>query len=269
MKQRKGNSLREILERLYKRFNRREYVNPDPLEFVSDFNNLHDREVAGIVASSLAFGNVKQIIGSVDSVLSVMGQSPADFLDGSTPRRIESSFVGFKHRWITGRDMALMLLGLRRVMKKYGSLEKCFGAGVSESDKDVVPALTRFVDEIVGAGGDFRMSLLPSPCRKSACKRLNLFLRWMVRTDNVDPGGWKCVPASMLLVPLDTHIHRLSLLLGLTSRRQKGLETAREITNALREISPEDPVKYDFALTRLGIRRGEGTEQFLESLGVR
>ncbi len=256
------------LEKLYERFNRRDYVNPDPLEFLYRFDDLRDREVVGMIASSLAFGNVKQITKSIDSALRVMGTSPADFLDGSTPRKIEDSFSGFKHRWITGRELAMMLLGVRRLMRKYGSLEACFGAGFSESDGDVVPALTRFVDEIAGANGTLSTGFVPSPCRKSACKRLNLFLRWMVRNDRVDPGGWKCVPASMLLVPLDTHMHRLSMLLGFTDRKQKSLETAREITCAFREVSPEDPVTYDFALTRLGIRRDEGRKEFLERLEI-
>ena len=108
-----------------------------------------------------------------------------------------------------------------------------------------------------------RAGLLPSPSAGSACKRLNLFLRWMVRQDNVDPGGWDSVSPAKLIIPLDTHMHRIGRRLGLTPRRQADLRTAIEITEGFRGICPSDPVRYDFALTRLGIRRDEGVEDFL------
>ncbi len=95
--------------------------------------------------------------------------------------------------------------------------------------------------------------LLPSPGKGSACKRLNLFLRWMVRSDDVDPGGWSGVDAGKLIVPLDTHMHRMGLEVGLTRRKQADMQAALEVTRAFRTIAPEDPVRYDFALTRLGI----------------
>ncbi|MCK4410112.1 MAG: DUF2400 family protein, partial [Candidatus Eisenbacteria sp.] len=134
-------------------------------------------------------------------------------------------------------------------------------------DETVLPALTSFVGGIADAScvaaGVEGACPLPDPARGSACKRLHLFLRWMVRSDDVDPGGWDAVPASKLIVPLDTHMHRFSLLLGLTDRKQANGRTALEITRAFRSFSPDDPVKYDFSLTRLGIRDDLSEEALL------
>ena len=260
--------LKPALERLYKRYNRREFVDPDPLVYLYRYEDAGDREVAGLVASSLAFGNVKQIKRSIDSALSVMGPSPVRFLANGTEQTIQRSFSGFRHRWTGERELAAMLLGIKRALEKYGSLEACFAAGLGDDDKDIIPALTRFIGEVgyneCGAGG----KLLASPEKKSACKRLNLFLRWMVRKDAVDPGGWSAVSPSLLLIPLDTHMHRIAFALGMTNRQQKNLATVREITAAFRRITPADPVKYDFALTRLGIRRDDDRGDWLTLLGI-
>ena len=156
-----------------------------------------------------------------------------------------------------------MLFSAKRVIERYGSLQACFAAGLN-GDDTVLPALSSFTKELALSGG-LSNGLLPSPAGGSACKRLNLFLRWMVRRDDVDPGGWDGVPASKLIVPLDTHMHRIGLALGLTGRRQADLRTAAEITAAFRAIAPDDPVRYDFALTRLGIRDDLDLSAFLES----
>ncbi len=264
----KRKRLASVLNDLYERYNWRRYVHTDPLVFLYDYDDIRDREIAGLIASSLAYGNVKQISKSVDGVLSLMGTSPAHFLEMSTPRAIERTFSSFKHRWTTGVNLASMLQGAKRVIEKYGSLESCFTCGLETSDVDTVSALTHFVNELKGADGDPSNSLLPSPCRNSACKRLHLFLRWMVRSDRVDPGGWTEIPASKLLVPLDRHMHRFAIDTGLTERKQPTLHTAREVTEAFKEISPEDPVRYDFALTRLGILRIDDRKKFMSQLGM-
>jgi len=142
-------------------------------------------------------------------------------------------------------------------MRARGSLDECFLSGHDEDEADIVPALTRFVDELTG-GEPSRLA--PSPCKGSACKRWNLFLRWMVRKDRVDPGGWEGVRASQLLVPLDTHMFRVCTGMGMSKRKTADLKAVREITDAFKNISPEDPVKYDFALTRVSMRRNEGEE---------
>ena len=241
-----------MLKDLYKRLNRRRYVHPDPLEFLYDYDAPADREVVGLVASSLAYGRVAQILKSVRYILGRMGQGPVRFLRDASPASLKRDFAGFRHRFATGENVSAMLLGVKRVIDRHGSLGSCFIAGMGQGDETVLPALSAFVREL---NGDGRCGhLLPDPARGSACKRMNLFLRWMVRADEVDPGGWEAVQAAKLIVPLDTHMHRIALTLGATRRNAADMRTAMEITDAFRRISPDDPVRYDFALTRLGIR---------------
>ncbi|MBN2070102.1 MAG: TIGR02757 family protein [Candidatus Krumholzibacteriota bacterium] len=254
------------LEELYKRYDSREFVEPDPLHFLFDYDDIRDREIAGLISSSLAFGNVRQIMGSVARILDLTGKSPSRYLEQADRPRIEKDIGIFRHRWADQDAMINLLDGMASAMRKFGSLEKCFASGYSDRDSDVVPALTAFVDEIIGKGKVNR--LLPSPSRGSACKRLNLYLRWMVRSDGVDPGGWEMISASKLIVPLDVHMHRFAILLGMTSRRQADLKTAREITGEMKKFAPDDPVKYDFALTRLGIRRDDDREGLLRRFGI-
>ena len=202
-----------------------------------------DIEVVGFIASSLAYGNVKQILRSVSLVLSKMGPSPSGFLLNSPFNRIADTFSDFKHRFTAGEDLARLLWGVRRVIEKHGSLQKCFMSRLRRDDHTVIPALSAFVENIFPEGCDF---LIPAPGKGSACKRLNLFLRWMVRRDDVDPGGWDGVPPSKLLVPLDTHMHRIAMTLGLTKRKQADLRTAIEITEAFRKLSPQRPCAIRF-----------------------
>jgi uncharacterized protein (TIGR02757 family) len=260
----KAGIFKNILDKLYLKYNRKKYVYPDPLSFLYHYSDPGDREIAGFLASSLAFGNVKQIIGSVDRLLNSMGKSPRRFVLTATHRELKKALSEFKHRWITGEEVGGLLLAIRKVLKSYGTLECCFQSKIKEEDKDIIPVLTRFVNEL--NWNCARKGFLPCPSRGSACKRLNLFLRWMVRCDEVDPGGWQCVPPSMLIVPLDTHMYRLSRKMGFTQRSQKDMKTARDITQSFLQLSPEDPVKYDFALTRLGIISNREMEQFEKSL---
>jgi len=243
---------KERLEALYSEYNRRCYVHPDPLEFLYGFHDPLDVEVVGFIASSLAYGNVKQILRSVSLVLNRVGPRPSAFLLDAPFDRIVGTFSDFKHRFTTGQDLSRLLWGVRRILEKHGSLQTCFMSGLRSGDPTVIPALSAFVGNVFPEGCDF---LIPTPDRGSACKRLNLFLRWMVRRDDVDPGGWDGVPPSKLLVPLDTHMHRIAMTLGLTKRKQADLRTAMEITEAFRKLSPSDPVRYDFVLTRFGIRK--------------
>lgn len=241
------------LEELYATYNRREFVHPDPLEFLYRYEDPADREIAGLVASSLAYGNVKQILGSVSCVLECMGP-PRDFLESTSRPALREMFHGFKHRWTTDDELVDLLMGAGRAVARYGSLQQCFLRGLGADDESVLPALSHFVSELRKGMQNGRNSLLPAPWKGSACKRLNLFLRWMVRRDAVDPGGWPEVPAARLLVPLDVHMHGICRRMGLTGRRQANMRTVREVTDGFAAIVPEDPVRYDFALTRPGIR---------------
>jgi uncharacterized protein (TIGR02757 family) len=244
----------QAFEELYAAYNRRCFVHPDPLEFLYGYGDLRDREIVALVASSLAYGNVAQILKSVSKILLKMGASPFDFVCSSPFHKLRSAFGLFKHRFTPGRDISSLLWSARNLIRQHGSLQACFLGGYRDTDETVLPALSAFVDLLHGDQSCCWGGFLPSPEKGSACKRLNLFLRWMVREDEVDPGGWCAVPPSKLVVPLDTHMHRISLMLGLTKRKQADLRTAFEITQAFKCLSREDPVRYDFALTRFGIR---------------
>ena len=256
-------TLEGALEHLYEKYNRREFVHPDPLEFLYDYNDLRDREIVGLIASSLAYGRVFQILKSVSNVLEKMTPSPSRFIEESSMESLVLAFRDFKHRFTTGYELAEMLFGIKRVLSKYGSLHACFRNAYERDSETVTPALARFTEEL-NTGFCGSNSLLPLPEKGSACKRFNLFLRWMVRRDDVDPGGWDDISPSKLVVPLDTHLHRICLALGFTNRKQADMKTAMEITDAFRKIAPHDPVRYDFALTRLGIRKDTDITSFLD-----
>jgi uncharacterized protein (TIGR02757 family) len=251
------------LEALYERYNRAEYISPDPLQFLAGYPDPRDREIAGLIASSLAFGNVKQIVASIDSVLMRMPR-PAKWLRDTPQKRIDATFASFRHRYVSGTELSQMLWGAKCAIESHGSLGELFAYHSDETETNVLPALGRFSDVLRNGAPVAANYLLPSPALGSACKRWHMYLRWMVRRDNVDPGGWERVSASQLIVPLDTHMHRIGMALGLTTRKQADLRTALEITEAFRVIAPDDPIRYDFALTRLGIRREGDLKPFLE-----
>jgi len=257
---------RRRLDRLYRRYHRRALVHPDPVGFLHDYPGLRDREIVGLIASSLAYGRLAQIERSVSHVLERM-QSPSDFLKRSSMRSLLRTFSDFGHRFTAGEELAAMLYAIKRIINRYGSIEGCFNAGFKDDDDTILPALSAFVAECVRAGAGRPSSLLASPSGGSACKRLNLYLRWMVRRDEIDPGGWERIPPSKLVVPLDTHMFRICRALGFTRRRRADLRSAIEVTEAFREIAPEDPVRYDFTLTRFGIRKDLDIGRLIEECG--
>lgn len=261
------NYLKPALDEIYNKYNDRKFISPDPLEFLYNYNNIPDREIVGLIASSLAYGRVQQICKSVSTVLKRI-PSPSKFLTSSSPETLSNLFSDFKHRFTNGKELSAMLIGVKRIIEKHGSLESCFMNGMSEDDETILPALEKFVCNLRESADREIKYLLPSPKNKSACKRLNLFLKWMVRCDNVDPGVWRHVPASKLIAPVDVHIHRICGNLGITKRKTADLRTAIEITNAFKQIAPDDPVKYDFALTRLGMGNDNEISKFYHRVGV-
>jgi uncharacterized protein (TIGR02757 family) len=255
--------LKRALDSLYGKYNRRIFVHPDPLEFLYRYDDPSDREIGGLIASSLAYGRVAQILKSVAAVLERMSPLPLSYIERSSAKKIAADFSGFKHRFTTGGELSEMLVGIKTVCEKHGSLHACFKGGFDSDSDTVIPALQKFTEEL-GDGFDCRQnSLLPEPGRGSACKRLHLFLRWMVRSDEVDPGDWDDISPSKLVVPLDTHMHRICRAIGLTKRRQADMRTALEITESFKRIVSHDPVRYDFTLTRLGMWGDPDLELFL------
>jgi uncharacterized protein (TIGR02757 family) len=249
----KTPALRTHLDDLYARFHSRRLLGTDPLLIVHRFADPADQEIVGLLAACLAYGNVKAIMGGIENLLARMGPSPRRFLADSSPAQIRSAMRRFRYRVTDDQAIARLLIGVSASLHRHGSLKAAFNHGDDPSDATIVPALGRFVDEI--AGPDRLGHLLPHPDHQSACKRLMLYLRWMVRRDEIDLGLWTGIDAARLVIPLDTHMHRVALELGLTKRRTATLVTAMDITKSLRRIAPADPLRYDFALTRPGIMR--------------
>ncbi len=240
----------EYLEALYSVYNARRYVSPDPLEFLYRYDSPEDREIAALIASSLAYGRVAMILRNAGSVLEAMGKSPRAFVESGSPDEWREQFRGFRHRFTDGNDVAFLLGGVQRVICRYGSLGNCLAQKRRETG-----TLAGALDELVKLLESGRKnSLLCRPSMGSACKRHFLMLRWMVRCDDVDPGGWNGLNPAELLVPLDTHMYQVCRTLGFTRRRAADLKTSEEITRVLALMRPDDPVRYDFVITRFGIR---------------
>lgn len=256
----KNSQIRDCLERLYARYNRKEFIGSDPLQFVYNYPEPADMEIVGFLAAGLAYGRVEQILKSLTDLLERMGDSPGQFVR-DFGKGEKKRLSGFKHRFTTGQDIADLLDLLRDVLEQSGNIEKYFLSGYSEDDENIIPALSRFCDSLrqkYACAHNGRISrglkyLLTTPADGSACKRLNLFLRWMVRDDEVDLGLWRAVDRAKLIVPIDVHISRLCKILGFHNSKTVSLSTALEITKSFSEIESSDPVKYDFALTRVGI----------------
>lgn len=229
----------------------------DPIEYVHRYDRPEDRELVALVASSLAFGNVKALRAKIEDALDRIGPDVAAAADD--PARLRAALRGWKHRLFLGEDLARLLAGARAVQRTHGSLGEALRAALAEAG-DLRGALISWTGSIRSAGGLDRPSkrrgpahILSDPSKGSAVKRLLLLLRWMARpADGVDLGLWP-IPPSVLLVPVDTHIHKLGKNLGFTKRRDVSWRTAAEITESLRRFDPDDPVKYDFSLCHMGM----------------
>ncbi len=248
-----NTQMHQRFEKMYGTYNRKEFIHPDPLEYVLRFEDPADQEVAGLIASGLAYGRVGHILKSLEKIFDVL-KRPSTDLETMSRNDLLETFGSFRHRWTTGEELVHLLRGMAILREEHGSLENCFLLGSGASDQDVIPALVSFVAKLRLASGRRDSSMLACPSMGSACKRMFLYLRWMVRRDEVDPGPWTRVSSSQLIVPMDVHMHRVSRQLGLTSRKQADLKSALEVTDFFRGLVPEDPVRYDFALTRPGIR---------------
>jgi len=261
------SALAPQMEAIYRKYHHRQYVYPDPLAALYGVEDPRDQEVVGLIAAALAFGNVKTILGSIEKVLREFPH-PGRMLPEMARRELVRRCRGFRHRYVGERELAALLLGIQAVLRAHGGLGACFQARLDAEDATVLPALTAWVAEIQAASGLTQNYLLPDPARGSACKRLLMYLRWMVRHDVIDLGLWSKVGMRRLLIPMDTHMHRLALGIGLTQRKQADLRAAQEVTAALATIDPADPTRFDFSLTRLGIRRDSDLPDFLERCRV-
>ena len=258
------------MDTLYAEFNADRVVR-DPVWLVRRYDRPDDREVAGFIAAALAFGRVQSVINSIEGMLKVMGPSPAAFVRQFDPLRDRDCFKPLVHRWTNGADFAALVWILHQMIEQSGSIEGFFVADLAPDAVDVGAALQSFstralaldVSAIYGRrkpkpGVAYFFS---RPSSGGACKRLNLFLRWMVREDQVDMGVWKKVRRGQLIVPLDTHIIRVGRCLRLTMLKSPGWRMAADITASLRAIDPIDPIKFDFSICHLGMMSACGFEK--------
>jgi uncharacterized protein (TIGR02757 family) len=260
----------ERFESLYQTFDHVDSAT-DPVHIVRRYPSPGDREVVGFCAAALAFGRVASVLQSIEALLAVMGPHPARFVRQFEPVRDSARIEPLVHRWIRGRDLVALLLILKRMLRESGSIEAFFVAGDDPASADVGPAIDAFCTRALETNlheAYGRMPrrpgvcyFFPRPSAGSACKRLNLFLRWMVRRDAIDMGVWSRVSPSRLIVPLDTHVIRLGHCLRLTHYTSPGWKMAAEITAALRRINPDDPVRFDFSLCHVGMMNACGFDR--------
>jgi uncharacterized protein (TIGR02757 family) len=259
-------SLAAALDQLYVTYNRPDSAS-DPLEIVRRFRRADDREIVGFCAAALAFGRVSSVLQTVERLVAILGEAPARYVGRFDPRRARAAFRGLVHRWIRPADVVALLWILKQVIARSGSIEGFFadgdpGAGDVGAALDSFSARALALDLEAAYGRTLRRpgvaSFFARPSAGSGCKRLNLFLRWMVRRDRLDLGVWTRVTPARLIVPLDTHVVRLGRCLGLTRYSSPGWPMACEITASLRRLDPHDPVKYDFALCHLGMANACG-----------
>jgi uncharacterized protein (TIGR02757 family) len=263
----RGPELKSTLDGLYASFNYPDSAT-DPIQIVRRFDVSADREVVGFVAAALAFGRVASVLQSIERVLAIMGPKPADYIRSFQPARDAVSFSGLGHRWTRSADLVALLWILKQMLDRHGTIEEFFLEGYDRAAPDVAAALDSFssraraLDIRAAYGRTPKRAgvcyFFPQPSSGSACKRLNLFLRWMVRRDALDLGVWTRVPPSALIVPLDTHVIRVGRCLRLTRYTSPGWRMAAEITASLRAIDPADPVRYDYALCHLGMMNSCG-----------
>ena len=239
-------------------------IEPDPLQLVLRYRDPLDQEVSALLAAAFAYGRADIVVANVGRVLDAMGTSPFAYIAAFDRADGEKRFAHFAHRFHKTAHLLALIERMSAAISVHGSLGALFRSGYEARDADIGPSLARFVAELIAGCGLPVASLKPqersgleyllsSPENGSACKRMNLFLRWMVRPTSPDLGIWDFVDPAKLVMPLDTHVHRIATFLGLNERKSADWKAARALTDRLARFDSADPVRYDFALCRLGI----------------
>jgi uncharacterized protein (TIGR02757 family) len=229
-------------------------IAPDPLQLVLRFRDRRDQEVAGLLAAAFAYGRADIIVANIGVVLARMTPSPYRYLAAFDRKEASKRFAGFAHRFHKTRELVELFDCLASAIRTHGTLGVLFEACYDDGDADIGPSLARFTRALIGGRRSPALRyLLTSPDDGSACKRMNLYLRWMIRRTSPDLGLWTFADPAKLVMPLDTHIHRITSFLGLNTRKSTDWKTARALTDRLASFDRTDPVRYDFALCRLGI----------------
>lgn len=254
------NNLKRKLEYHYKKFDASQ-IHPDPLVFPRRFKLESDIEISAFISSIFAYGNVTQINNSLERVHNLIGENPTLFFEKFNRKKHNAFFKDFKHRFFTGEDVRTLFLIISYILKNYESIKHLFLLYHFDEEKNIKNSLSSFSKNLVEIakklGGDTKgvKFMFPDPFNGSACKRMNLFLRWMVRKDKLDFGIWKAIRTDELIIPVDTHIARIGTELGLTKRKVVSWQMAEEITEKLKKFDSNDPIKYDFAICHIGMRK--------------
>ena len=251
--------LKSYLEEKYYLYNQQGFINNDPVCIPHLFNKLQDIEIMGFWSATLAWGQRVTIINKCKELIGLMDNAPHDFILNHQEKDLVK-FISFKHRTFNTTDTLYFIHFFKNYYQRHTSLEEAFTQGLSQGDSNIEKGLNNF-QKIFCALPEFSARTkkhISSPLSKSACKRLNMFLRWMVRKDDrgVDFGLWKGIKPSQLICPCDIHVDRVARKLGLITRKQTDWQTALELTESLKKYDPDDPVKYDFALFGIGIEEG-------------
>lgn len=249
---------REILDNLYNQFNKKEFTD-DPIKIVHYYKYDYDKEIFAFIASLYSYGNVKQILNTLQKIKLIMGSSPYDFVLNFK----NSNVINLVHRFNTDKDFENLVRILKKILYEYLSLKNLFLTNYNPADENIKYSLHKFVNVLLDIGhkvtngkmSDGLRFFFPDPIKNSSCKRLNLFLRWMVRKDKIDLGLWNEIDKSKLIIPLDTHIINVAKMFSLTKFSSPSWKMAEEITNNLKKFDPKDPVKYDFALMHLSSKK--------------
>lgn len=258
-------SLKQTLDRFYNAYNFKDRVLHDPIEFPHQYKKPEDIEVSGFIASCFAYGRVDLFKLVVRRILSIIGKNPYEFLLSFNLKKQSYLFSGIKYRFNENEDILCLLYILSKIFKRYGSIEVLFKKSYKDVDANIEYGLGGLISGLLSVdtspvySKNIRpaglLQFFPSPEKRSACKRMNLFLRWMIRDKDIDFGIWKGISKNKLIIPLDTHIARISRCLGFTDRKSEDWKMAVGITEALKNFDPEDPLKYDFALCHQGISK--------------
>lgn len=246
--------LRDLLEHLHDKYNRKEFIEPDPISIPHSFSDKADREISGFLAATIAWGNRKAIVKSARRMMQYMDNAPADFVKNASSRDL-ATLQSYVHRTFNGQDFTDFILGIRHITTHWGGIGDFFERNYAQT-QDLTRVISLFRKEFFACDHNPHCEKhLSSIDKGAACKRINMYLRWFVRHDDrgVDFGLWRTIPMSALYLPLDVHVGNMGRALGLLVRRQNDWKATEEITRSLREFNADDPVRYDYSLFGAGI----------------
>lgn len=250
-------NLKDKLENLYEHYRYR-YSSKDPVWILHRFSDARDIEIIGLITAAYSYGQVDLINKFTDKLLRAIGGKPYEFTINFTKRKDKKYLKGLNYRFNSEGDLLLLFNAINKAIIKYDSLKNLFLSAYDNSSESTIDALSNFITVLNSYsknGHGYFNYLLPNPNNKSTCKRMNLYLRWMVRKDEIDTGIWSGVSTSKLIMPVDVHVARVSRKLRLVKRKSVDLKFALELTRNLKKFDNDDPVKYDFSLCHIGIDR--------------